>query len=70
MASVLGPRFLDWQIEQSAAESWAECERHAEVLASSASYPPPPTATPPSVGAPSQSPVLPQLMLGFSDDNR
>lgn len=29
VASRLGPRFLDWQLNQSAEESWAECERHA-----------------------------------------
>lgn len=29
----MGPRFLDWQLSQSAEESWAECERHAKVLA-------------------------------------
>ena len=33
VASVLGPRFLDWQLEQTPEESWAECERHARVLA-------------------------------------
>lgn len=25
----MGPRFYDWQLEQSIEESWAECERHA-----------------------------------------
>ena len=28
----LGERFLPWQLEQSAAESWTECERHARNL--------------------------------------
>jgi hypothetical protein len=30
VAAVLGPRFFDWQLTQSAEESWAECRRHAE----------------------------------------
>ena len=33
VASVLGPRFLDWQLAQTPEESWAECERHARALA-------------------------------------
>ena len=33
VASVLGPRFYDWQLSQSVEESWEECERHAELLA-------------------------------------
>jgi len=24
----MGPRFYDWQLEQSVEESWEECERH------------------------------------------
>ncbi len=32
----LGERFLDWQLAQSVEESWAECERHAQVLLASA----------------------------------
>lgn len=32
VAAALGPRFYPWQLEQSVAESWEECERHAEVL--------------------------------------
>jgi hypothetical protein len=32
VASRLGPRFYDWQLEQGLAESWEECERHAEIL--------------------------------------
>jgi hypothetical protein len=32
VASALGPRFYDWQLEQSVDESWEECRRHAEVL--------------------------------------
>ena len=32
VASRLGPRFYDWQLEQSVEESWEECERHAEIL--------------------------------------
>jgi hypothetical protein len=33
VASALGPRFYHWQLDQSAEESWEECERHAENLA-------------------------------------
>ncbi|MFV8754269.1 Eco57I restriction-modification methylase domain-containing protein [Nannocystaceae bacterium ST9] len=32
VASVLGPRFLDWQLAQGVEESWEECERHAELI--------------------------------------
>jgi len=32
VASVLGPRFYDWQLAQGVEESWEECERHAELL--------------------------------------
>ena len=32
VASRLGPRFYDWQLEQGVDESWEECERHAEIL--------------------------------------
>lgn len=32
VASRLGPRFYDWQLQQSVEESWEECERHAEIL--------------------------------------
>ena len=28
----LGPRFLDWQLEGTVEESWAECERHARAI--------------------------------------
>nr|WP_319537642.1 hypothetical protein [uncultured Methanospirillum sp.] len=28
----LGPRFLDWQLEGTPEESWAECERHARAI--------------------------------------
>jgi hypothetical protein len=28
----LGPRFFDWQLEQSSEESWAECEMHARKI--------------------------------------
>ena len=37
VASVLGPRFLDWQLAQTPEESWAECERHARALGQSSS---------------------------------
>jgi hypothetical protein len=32
VASRLGPRFYDWQLAQSAEESWRECEIHARNL--------------------------------------
>lgn len=32
VASRLGPRFYDWQLEQSPEESWEECARHVELL--------------------------------------
>lgn len=32
VASRLGPRFYDWQLAQSAEESWRECEVHAKNL--------------------------------------
>ncbi len=32
VASRLGPRFYDWQLAQSAAESWRECHLHARNL--------------------------------------
>ena len=30
VASVLGPRFYDWQLRQTPEQAWAECQRHAE----------------------------------------
>ena len=33
VADALGPRFYDWQLEQTIDESWRECRLHAEVLA-------------------------------------
>jgi predicted ATPase len=47
VASVLGPRFLDWQLEQTPEEAWAECERHARALG---------VASPPTQRAPAQKP--------------
>lgn len=32
VAARLGPRFLDWQLEKTAEESWAECAAHATQL--------------------------------------
>lgn len=32
VASRLGPRFLDWQLQKDPAQSWAECEAHAAQL--------------------------------------
>jgi hypothetical protein len=63
VASVLGPRFLDWQLAQSPEESWAECERHARNLLGEAGFrqlqaelcgeadqQPSPSAPPPATG--------------------
>lgn len=36
--SVMGPRFLDWQLEQNPKESWAECERHALAILGEEGY--------------------------------
>jgi hypothetical protein len=38
VASRLGPRFFDWQLTQSADESWRECHVHARNLLDEASY--------------------------------
>lgn len=32
VAARLGPRYYEWQLQQSVAESWDECARHAEIL--------------------------------------
>jgi hypothetical protein len=32
VASRLGPRFYDWQLDGTVEESWEECRRHAEVI--------------------------------------
>jgi hypothetical protein len=32
VASALGPRFFDWQLAADPADSWRECELHAENL--------------------------------------
>jgi hypothetical protein len=32
VASELGPRYFDWQLEQDADESWEECRQHAELI--------------------------------------
>lgn len=34
VASRLGPRFLDWQLQKDPAQSWQECEAHAAQLES------------------------------------
>jgi hypothetical protein len=39
VSSALGPRFYPWQLEQSAEESWEECELHGEILAKLLSLP-------------------------------
>ena len=38
VASRLGPRFFDWQLTQSAEESWRECHLHARNLLGDAEY--------------------------------
>jgi hypothetical protein len=38
VASRLGPRFFDWQLTQSAEESWRECHLHARNLLGEAAY--------------------------------
>jgi hypothetical protein len=38
VASRLGPRFFDWQLTQSAEESWRECHVHARNLLGEAGY--------------------------------
>ncbi len=38
VASRLGPRFYDWQLAQSAEESWRECHLHARNLLGEAGY--------------------------------
>ena len=39
VASRLGPRFYDWQLVQSAEESWRECHLHARNLLGARGYP-------------------------------
>jgi len=57
----MGERFLPWQLEQSAEESWAECERHARNLLGKAGFEAlkaqleNPTATPVPAGEPPPS---------------
>jgi hypothetical protein len=38
VASRLGPRFYDWQLTQTAEESWRECHLHARNLLGEAGY--------------------------------
>jgi hypothetical protein len=38
VASRLGPRFYDWQLVQTAEESWRECHLHARNLLGAAGY--------------------------------
>ena len=38
VASRLGPRFYDWQLAQSAEESWRECHVHARNLLGEVGY--------------------------------
>ncbi|GAB4477675.1 MAG: hypothetical protein OHK0037_39660 [Elainellaceae cyanobacterium] len=44
VAARLGDRFLPWQLEGTPADSWAECDRHAETLRRLLGAPPPHTA--------------------------
>ena len=48
VASVLGPRFYDWQLSQSVEESWEECARHAKLLAKIVPQSSPEAATSPA----------------------
>jgi len=48
VASRLGPRFYDWQLAQTAQESWRECELHAQNLTASMA---------PTISAPSSAPA-------------
>jgi hypothetical protein len=57
VASVLGPRFYDWQLSQSVAESWEECEMHAELLNK--------IVPPPAPSEKDPDPEQPQASLGF-----
>ncbi len=62
VASVLGPRFYDWQLAQDVEESWEECRLHAALLerivprdleeAESAVEAPPPPAPPSAMEPP------------------
>jgi len=68
VASRLGPRFYDWQLAQTAGESWRECHLHARNLLGEAGYqklladieaerrgaPPGPGAPPPASAAAGQ----------------
>lgn len=54
VASVLGPRFYDWQLAQTPEESWAECKRLAEELAATSA----PVASPPAAPASPPRPAL------------
>ena len=38
VASRLGPRFYDWQVEQDPDESWRECQLHARNLLGEEGY--------------------------------
>ena len=38
VARRLGPRFYDWQLEQTAEESWQECRLHARNLLGEEGY--------------------------------
>ncbi|MBK8803704.1 MAG: hypothetical protein IPN71_16975 [Fibrobacteres bacterium] len=54
VASVLGPRFYDWQLAQTPEESWAECKRLAEELTATSA----PVATPPAAPTTPPRPAL------------
>jgi hypothetical protein len=66
--SRMGERFIDWQLAQTPAESWAECERHAQAILRSmlaaASVEPPSARTP----SPRRRKPANQATL-FGDDN-
>jgi len=77
VAARLGPRFLPWQLEQSAEESWAECERHSRAILgdgeferrrSGADVPLPSTAPGPAGGGARSRSVSPHQGALFSTD--
>jgi len=64
--SRMGPRFLDWQLEQSVEESWAECERHAKAILEGTPAPPA-TGNPPRAATNEPGPQQQSLFSPPSD---
>ena len=69
VASMLGPRFLDWQLAQTPEESWAECERQARALASSHVNQPSLVPTSSTSETTTDRRAEPQISLGFGEDD-